>query len=82
MELVVLSPEKEIFHGPVKSVKVPGSLGQFEMLENHAAIVSSLQAGEVRVIKADGSKVVWHVSGGFVEMLKNEVSLLVSGVRD
>jgi F-type H+-transporting ATPase subunit epsilon len=81
MNLVILSPEKEIFAGEVKSVKVPGSGGQFEMLKNHAAIVSSLDAGNVRVIKADGSKMNFSVSGGFVEMLNNEVSLLVSGVK-
>ena len=82
MDLVVLSPEKEIFAGAVKSVKVPGSAGQFEMLKNHAAIVSSLNAGEVRIIKADGSKMTMTIGGGFVEMLNNEVSLLVSGVKD
>ncbi len=82
MELVVLSPEKEIFAGAVKSVKVPGSGGQFEILKNHAAIVSSLDAGIVRIIKEDGSKMTMTIGGGFVEMLNNEVSLLVSGVRD
>ncbi len=82
MNLVILSPEKEIFSGTVKSVKVPGSAGQFEMLENHSAIVSSLGKGEVRVIKANGEKVTFFVEGGFVEMLNNEVSLLVSGVKE
>ncbi|MBV6441276.1 MAG: ATP synthase epsilon chain [Saprospiraceae bacterium] len=80
MNLVILSPEKEIFSGAVKSVKVPGSAGQFEMLENHAPIVSSLAKGEVRVLKANGEKMIFKVEGGFVEMLNNEVSLLVSGL--
>jgi F-type H+-transporting ATPase subunit epsilon len=80
MNLVILSPEKEIFSGAVKSVKVPGSAGQFEMLENHAPIVSSLSKGEVRVIKDNGEKITFQVEGGFVEMLHNEVSLLASGV--
>ncbi len=82
MNLTILSPEKQIFSGPVKSVKVPGAGGQFEMLENHAPIVSSLQAGEVRIVKDNGEKLTFEVSGGFVEMLNNEVSLLVSGVRE
>ncbi len=80
MNLTILSPEKEIFSGAVKSVKVPGSAGQFEMLENHAAIVSSLAKGEVRVIKDNGEKVTFQVEGGFVEVLNNEVSLLVSSL--
>lgn len=81
MNLIILSPEQEIFSGEVKSVKVPGALGAFEMLENHAPIVSSLGKGEVRVIKSNGEKMSLQVEGGFVEMLNNEVSLLVSGVK-
>ncbi len=82
MNLVILSPEKEIFSGAVKSVKVPGASGLFEMLENHAPIVSSLNAGPVQVTMANGEKLVLNVEGGFVEMLNNEVSLLVSGVKE
>lgn len=82
MNLVILSPEREIFSGAVKSVKVPGALGSFEMLENHAAIVSSLNAGEVRIIKDNGERVTFAVEGGFVEMLNNEVALLVAGVKE
>ncbi|MBK8555260.1 MAG: ATP synthase F1 subunit epsilon [Lewinellaceae bacterium] len=81
MNLTILSPEKEIFSGAVKSVKVPGSAGAFEMLENHAPIVSSLEEGEVRIIKENGSKETFRVRGGFVEMLNNEVSLLISGLE-
>jgi F-type H+-transporting ATPase subunit epsilon len=51
-------------------------------LKNHAAIVSSLAKGEVRVIKDNGEKMTFNVEGGFVEMLNNEVSLLVSGVKE
>lgn len=81
MNLTILSPEKEIFSGAVKSVKVPGALGYFQMLENHAPIVSSLQKGEVSIVKADGEKMEFAVEGGFVEMLNNEISLLISGER-
>jgi len=82
MNLVILSPEKEIFSGAVKSVKVPGTTGSFEMLENHAPIVSSLGAGEVRILMENGEKMAFQVEGGFVEMLHNEVSLLVAGVKE
>lgn len=82
MNLLILSPEKEIFSGEVKSVKVPGADGQFEMLDHHAAIVSSLKKGEVRVLKSSGEKLTFGVSGGFVECLNNEVAVLVSGVTE
>lgn len=82
MNLIVLSPDKEIFSGAVKSVQVPGEGGSFQMLENHAPIVSSLSKGVVNVVKANGEKMSFKVDGGFVEMLNNEVSLLVSGVKE
>ena len=81
MNLIILSPEKEIFSGQVKSVTVPGANGAFQMLENHAPIVSSLTKGEVKVQKANGENMRFSVDGGFVEMLNNEVSLLVSGIK-
>jgi len=80
MNLTILSPEKEIFSGAVKSVKVPGTVGYFQMLDNHAPIVSSLQKGEVSIVKTNGEKMTFSVNGGFVEMLNNEVALLISGV--
>ncbi|MBL7779994.1 MAG: ATP synthase F1 subunit epsilon [Saprospiraceae bacterium] len=82
MNLIVLSPDQEIFSGAVKSVQVPGELGSFQMLENHAPIVSSLVKGVVNVVKANGEKMSFSVDGGFVEMLNNEISLLVSGIKE
>ena len=81
MNLVILSPEKEIFSGAVKSVQVPGADGSFQMLNNHAPIVAALGKGNVKVVTNSGEKVNFVVEGGFVEMLNNEVALLVSGVK-
>lgn len=82
MNLVILSPDREIFSGEVSSVMVPGAGGSFEMLNNHAAIVSSLAPGKVRVRQTNGAEIEYFVTGGFVEMLNNEISLLVSGVKE
>jgi len=81
MQVVILSPEKEVFQGEASSVKVPGSGGQFEILKNHAPIVSALSAGEIRVKKSDGQAITFKIEGGFVEVLNNEVSLLVTGLQ-
>jgi len=82
MQVSILSPEKEVYKGEVKSVKVPGSSGGFEILKNHAAIVSSLNPGLVRLTDMDGKEITFQISGGFVEVLNNEISLLVSGVKE
>lgn len=82
MELVVLTPGKELFKGAITSVKVPGVGGQFEILSNHAPIVSALGEGEVRILDAAGNKQSFNIQKGFVEVLYNEVSLLVQGVQE
>lgn len=79
MNLLVLTPEKEVFSGEIKSVKVPGMRGQFEILKDHAAIVSSLTSGNVRITTSSGSTESFAIEKGFVEVLNNEVSLLVQG---
>lgn len=79
MNLIVLTPGKEIYNGSVSSVKVPGITGQFEILNGHAAIVSSLQEGNVRIKEENGAEVKFKIETGFIEVLKNEVSLLVQG---
>ena len=77
MHLTVLTPQKELFNGIVTSVKVPGTRGQFEILKGHAPIVSSLSSGTLRILDNQGKKSLIEISKGFVEVLRNEVSLLV-----
>jgi F-type H+-transporting ATPase subunit epsilon len=71
-----------MYHGQVTSVKVPGINGQFEVLNNHAPIVAALGQGEVRINEATGEKKVFRIKKGFIEVLKNEISLLVQGVQE
>lgn len=80
MNISVLSPDKQIFEGSITSVKVPGASGEFEVLNNHAPIVSALVEGKVRIIKEDGENLHFIIERGFIEVLRNEVSLLVQGV--
>ncbi len=74
MNLIILSPEKEIFNGEASSVKVPGVAGQFEVLSNHAPLVSALAAGEIRVLNGS-ERMLFPIGGGFIEVLNNNVSI-------
>ena len=56
LQLRIVSPEKVEYDGTVESVLVPGTMGQFEILTNHAPIISSLGGGEVIYSAADGKK--------------------------
>lgn len=77
MYLEIITPDKKVFDGEVTSVKVPGTLGSFEILNNHAPIVSSLDKGEVKVKTNKGEVLQYQVDGGVVEVFKNKISLLI-----
>jgi F-type H+-transporting ATPase subunit epsilon len=82
MNLVILTPDKELFHGTVTSVNVPAIGGRFEVLNGHAPIVAALGQGEVRFQLEKGEKRSLIVEQGFIEVIRDEVSLLVSGVDE
>lgn len=77
MYLEILTRDRKLFEGDVNSVKVPGSKGQFEVLKNHAPLISSLEAmGQVRVITAENKTVYFDIKGGVIEVLKDKVIIL------
>jgi len=77
LKLKIVSPERVEFEGEVLSVTVPGTLGSFEVLENHAPIISSLEKGVVDYQTPDGERNEIGIMGGFVEVQKNVVSVCV-----
>lgn len=74
--LKIISPEKTLFSGDVESVLVPGTIGEFEILKDHAPIISTLEEGRVIYTTATGKQQL-NILGGFVEVKRNEVSLCV-----
>ena len=76
LTLRIVSPERVVFTGEVDSVLVPGTVGQFEILNDHAPIISTLVEGKV-VYSVKGTKKELRIVGGFVEVKKNLVSLCV-----
>lgn len=80
LKLKIVSPEKVEFDDYVDSVKVPGVMGNFEILDNHAPIISVLQQGIVEYTTKNDKKQL-NVSGGFIAVQKNEVSLCVEKIR-
>ena len=77
LQLKIVSPERIEFEGDVVSVLVPGMLGQFEILVNHAPIISSLDKGRVVYMLPEGEKRALEIREGFVEVQKNVVSLCI-----
>lgn len=77
LKLKIVSPEGVAYEGNVESVSVPGSLGQFQILNNHAPIISLLEAGEVIYKDFAGERKMKTVKGGFVEVQQNNVNVCV-----
>lgn len=80
-EAQILTPEGSIFSGNVTGVKLPGTEGSFEVKTLHADIISALDIGEILVRKADGEELHFAVSGGFVEMHANKLTLLAEAAE-
>lgn len=76
MLLDILTPEKKLFEGDVKSVKFPGTNGEFEILNNHAPIISTLTKGEIRVLNTNDEQEVFNINGGVIEMQNNKIIVL------
>lgn len=76
LELKIVSPAKVEYQGMVEKVIVSGISGQFEILQDHAPIISSLSNGEVVYQDSDGEHVL-NVIRGFVEVRKNKVDICV-----
>ncbi len=76
LQLKIVTPERIEYQGEIIRVVVPGTLGEFEVLENHAPIISSLEHGKIVFENKDGQHTL-NVSGGFIEVQKNRVSICV-----
>ncbi|MBT4340391.1 MAG: ATP synthase F1 subunit epsilon [Bacteroidetes bacterium] len=77
MLLEIISPDKVIYTGEVRSVRLPGKDGYFEILKDHAPLISLLQAGEIKVVDQNGSTETFNTNKGFVEVVDNTITVLV-----
>ena len=78
MHLEIITPEKKIFEGEVRIATLPGSDGSFQILNNHAPLISLLKHGVVEYKTKDATNQV-TITGGVVEVLKNKVIVLADG---
>jgi F-type H+-transporting ATPase subunit epsilon len=75
-EFEIVTPRKIVFSGRVESMSAPGVVGGFQVLYNHAPLLSGLKVGEVKIVDAKGSETLYATGGGFVEVRNNKVVML------
>ena len=80
MLLEIITPDKTVYSGQVKLVQLPGSKGTFEILNNHAPIISTLNKGKIKVEEESGNELFFDVDGGVVENKGNKIIVLAESV--
>ena len=74
--LEIVTPEKMAFSGKVEDVTIPGTEGEFGVLRGHAALLSSVDVGELNYVK-DGKRTFYAVNTGYTEVTTGKVTVLV-----
>jgi len=80
MKLEILTPDKIVYEGDVTSVTVPGTMGSFQILSDHAPIISTLEQGSIIVQSTQKGIETFSVKSGVLEVLDNKVMVLVEGL--
>ena len=80
LNLEIITPEKPIFKDQIEAVTIPGTLGSFQILKDHAPIISSFEVGIIKVIKAT-AETFYTTAGGTVEVNKNQVLVLADSIE-
>lgn len=81
MNLEILTPEKKLFSDEVYGIQLPGVNGSFELLNNHAPLISALKSGRIKVLNDKTHTTLFEVRSGFVEVLNNRITVLVEGAQ-
>ncbi len=77
MNIKITKPDATLFEGEVRLAQLPGTGGLFEILNNHAPIISSLAKGVIRLVLPDGGEQTFDIRGGVVKSQQNVLTVLV-----
>lgn len=81
MLLEIISPDKKLYSGEVVRIQVPGSKGSFEILKNHAPLISTLEKGIIQILSEDGKRSTFEIDGGVIEAKKNKIIVLAENTK-
>ncbi|MCU0461303.1 MAG: ATP synthase F1 subunit epsilon [Bacteroidales bacterium] len=81
MKIEIITPDKNIYEGDIASIRVPGKKGSFQVLKDHAPIISTLENGPVIMVDQEGKQVRYEINGGVIEVKHNKIILLAESVK-
>jgi len=81
VNIEIITPDSKVWSGEIQSVTVPGRKGSFQVLKDHAPIISTLDAGTVTLADGQGTVRHFEITGGLIEVKRNRIILLADAVR-
>lgn len=75
LHIEIIAPTETVYSGSAELVELPGSLGPFEILDGHAALVSTLTSGKIRIKSANGSEKSFEIRNGVARVEKNVITV-------
>jgi F-type H+-transporting ATPase subunit epsilon len=81
MKIEIITPDRKVYEGEIKSVRVPGKKGSFQVLKDHAPIISTLEAGSVFIVDQADIQKEFKIIGGVIEVRANKIILLAESVK-
>lgn len=81
MKIEIITPESKIYEGDIKSVRVPGKKGSFQVLKDHAPIISTLDPGMVVMVDQSDKEILFEITGGVIEVKSNKIVLLAESAK-
>jgi F-type H+-transporting ATPase subunit epsilon len=81
MKIEIITPDKRIFEGDIKSIRVPGKKGSFQVLKDHAPIISTLENGPLIIVDQDNKEIKFIITKGVIEVKQNKIILLAESVQ-
>jgi len=81
MLLEIISPDSKLYSGNVDLVQLPGSKGSFQILKNHAPIISTLEEGKIKIVDEKGTASFFEIGGGVIEAKNNKIIVLAEKTK-
>jgi F-type H+-transporting ATPase subunit epsilon len=81
VKIEIITPDRKVFEGDIKSIRVPGKKGSFQVLKDHAPIISTLEKGSVIMVDQTGQEITFEIGEGVIEVKQNKIILLSESVK-
>jgi F-type H+-transporting ATPase subunit epsilon len=80
MKIEIITPDRKVYEGDIKSIRVPGKKGSFQVLKDHAPIISTLEKGPVIIVDQSNNEIRYEIQEGVIEVKQNKIILLSESV--